>query len=137
MIWVGVIAQLSRTRANRKLSTSALPYPLFVLLRHFAHDPAREWTVNDLSRAFQTEQPGMSKRVNKLANLKLLTSRADELDGRKKWFSLSEKGLALLEELSAEIRELDKSAFNDWTSEEIASLHASLYRLKGYLDENR
>ncbi len=79
----------------------------------------------------------MSKRVNKLANLKLLTSRADELDGRKKWFSLSEKGLALLEELSAEIRELDKSAFNDWTSEEIASLHASLYRLKGYLDENR
>ncbi len=137
MIWVGVIAQLNRTRANRKLSATELPHPLFVLLRHFAHDPAREWTVNQLSEAFQTEQPGMSKRVKKLASLKLLNSRPDDQDGRKKWFSLNQKGLAMLEELSNEVRELDKSAFDGWTAEEIDTLHAGLYRLKNYMDENR
>lgn len=137
MIWVGVIAQLNRTRVNRKLSVSQLPYPLFVLLRHFAHDPAREWTVNELSRAFQTEQPGMSKRVNKLAALKLLDSRPDVQDGRKKWFSLNAKGQTVLEAVSTEVREVDQSAFAGWSADEVDQLHASLFRLKNHLDENR
>ncbi len=137
MIWVGVIAQLNRSRANRQLATAKLPHPLFVLLRHFAHDPSREWTISELSRAFQTEQPGMSKRVNKLASLALLDSRPDMHDRRMKWFSLNERGLALLEELSTDIRELDKSAFEGWTQQEISNLHASLYRLKEHLDDNR
>ena len=137
MIWAGVIAQLNRTRVNRKLAGTQLPYPLFVLLRHFAHDPSREWTINQLTRAFQTEQPGMSKRVNKLAELKLLKDRRDTEDGRKRWFSLSQKGSTLLEKVSEEVRQLDKSAFENWSSEDVEVLHASLYRLKNYLDENR
>lgn len=137
MIWAGVIAQLNRTRVNRELSDTQLPYPLFVLLRHFAHDANREWTINQLARAFQTEQPGMSKRVNKLASMKLLNSRRDAEDGRKKWFSLNDRGFLLLEKASAEIRELDKSAFAGWSANEIDNLHSSLFRLKNYLDENR
>ena len=75
MIWVGVIAQLNRTRVNRKLANTELPHPLFILLRHFTHDASREWTINQLSEAFQTNQPGMSKRVKKLAERGLLDSR--------------------------------------------------------------
>ncbi|MEM7079005.1 MAG: MarR family winged helix-turn-helix transcriptional regulator [Pseudomonadota bacterium] len=137
MIWAGVIAQLNRTRVNRRLAATQLPYPLFVLLRHFAHDPARAWTINQLSDAFQTAQPGMSKRISKLVALGLLDMRPDEMDGRKKWFSLNAKGLALLEARSAEIRELDRSAFDGWSSADIDQLHASLYRLKSHLDDNR
>ena len=137
MIWAGVIAQLNRTRVNRKLSATPLPYPLFVLLRHFAHDPSREWTINGLSRAFQTPQPGMSKRVNKLASLQLLDSRSDDQDGRQKWYSLNQRGLSLLEQLSVEVRQMDKSAFDGWSDKEIDTLHAGLQRLKNYLDDNR
>ncbi len=137
MIWASVIAQLNRTRANRKLANARLPYPLFVLLRHFAHDPAREWTINQLSSAFQTQQPGMSKRIRKLTSMGLLDSRPDKDDGRVKWLTLNKKGHSLLEELSVEVRELDRSAFADWSREEIDDLHQGLYRLKNHLDENR
>lgn len=137
MIWVGVIAQLARTRANRKLSSTELPYPLFVLLRHFAHNPSREWTISQLCDAFQTEQPGMSKRVKKLAEMSLLVSRPDEVDGRIKWFSLNDKGLSVLEEVSVEMRALDQSTFSDWSNKDIERLHSDLFRLKNFLDEHR
>ena len=137
MIWAGVVAQLNQTRVNQKLAGTELPYPFFVLLRHFAHDTSRAWTINQLSEAFQTQQPGMSKRVKKLTDHGLLDSRADESDGRVKWFSINQKGSKLLEEHSAEIRALDKSAFADWSQADIEGLQQHLYRLKTYLDENR
>ncbi len=54
LVWCGVVAQLTRTRANRILRDAELPYPLFVLMPHFCHDPAREWTVSQLTAAFET-----------------------------------------------------------------------------------
>ena len=48
VVWIGVIAQLVRTRNNRILRETDLPYPQFVLLLHFCHDPDREWTASSL-----------------------------------------------------------------------------------------
>ena len=137
MIWAGVIAQLHRTLAGKALSGSKLPYPLFVLLRHFAHNVEREWTVGELSNAFQTEQPGITKQVQKLHALKLVATRPDPEDARRKLIRISKRGLTVLADLSEDIRELDRSIFSGWPKARVDQLHADLQKLKTYLDENR
>ncbi|MEM9621274.1 MAG: MarR family winged helix-turn-helix transcriptional regulator [Pseudomonadota bacterium] len=137
MIWAGVVTQLNRTRSNRLLQDSAIPYPLFVLLRHFAHDHTREWSVTGLTAAFETGQSGMTKKVQKLLALGLLDVRDDEQDGRKKWFRISTAGLEQLRRSNVKLHEDQQSIFADWASDDVQALHGLLFRLKSYLDDNR
>lgn len=137
LIWAGVVTQLNRTRANQLLAGAEVPYPLFVLLRHFSHDIAREWSITSLTAAFETGQSGMTKKVQKLLALGLIDSRADDQDGRKKWFSINASGLSQLRAMNKRLLQDQKSHFKGWKSGEIDDLHASLYRLKCYLDDNR
>jgi DNA-binding MarR family transcriptional regulator len=137
LVWCGVVAQLTRTRANRVLRGSELPYPLFVLLRHFCHDPDREWTVSGLTAAFETEQPGMTKQVQKLLRRGLLESRRDEADRRKRWLRVTPAGVRLRDELVARLEPDRKQIFRGWKGSEIAELHRLLDRLRTRLDEQR
>jgi len=137
LIWIGVVAQLNRTRSNRLLADTSLPYPLFVLLRHFSHDPERKWTITQLTGAFETGQSGMTKKVQKLLAAKLLTQTADSEDGRVKWFSISPLGMETVEASSAALRRDILESFSVWSADEIAQTHDLLYRLKTHLDDNR
>lgn len=137
LIWIGVITQLNRTRSNRLLAGTSLPYPLFVLLRHFSHDPDRKWTITQLTRAFETGQSGMTKKVQKLLAAKLLKQNSDSDDGRVKWFSISPFGLETVEASSAALRSNILETFSVWSAEEIATAHDLLFRLKTHLDDNR
>ena len=137
LIWIGVVAQLTRTRANRLLADSKLPFPLFVLLQHFAHDPQRKWSVTQLTRAFETGQPGMTKKVQKLLALELLNQSADDKDARIKWFSINAAGLHMLESLGEVLRDDIREAFSVWSDVETSQAHELLSRLKSHLDENR
>jgi len=93
VVWIGVIAQLVRTRNNQILRETDLPYPQFVLLLHFCHDPDREWTVSSLARAFQRNQPGISKTVRQLLDRGLLRSRPDPTDARVKQLRVTARGI--------------------------------------------
>ena len=137
LIWAGVVTQLNRTRSNQLLAGAEVPYPLFVLLRHFSHDTSREWSITSLTAAFETGQSGMTKKVQKLLALGLIDARPDNLDGRKKWFSINAAGVNQLSVMNKRLLKDQKSHFKSWKSEEIDVLHASLYRLKCYLDDNR
>lgn len=137
LVWCGVVAQLQRTRANRILAGEDLPYPLFVLLRHFCHDPEREWTVSQLTAAFETEQPGMTKKVRKLLAAGLLRTRPDESDGRRHWLSVTPAGVRLRDRLVALLEPDRDEVFASWKRAEVNELHRLLDRLRTHLDRNR
>lgn len=136
-MWCGVVAQLTRTRANRTLRDAELPYPLFVLLRHFCHDPAREWTVSQLTAAFETEQPGMTKKVQKLRRLGLLSSRRDDADRRQRWLRVTPAGVRLRNKLVKRLEPDRDHIFRGWSRAEVKALHSSLDRLRMQLDRDR
>lgn len=137
LTWCGVIAQLSRTRARKIIADAKLPYPLFILLRHFCHNPERKWTVSQLTDAFETGQPGMTKRVQKLINLGYLATTPDSHDARIKWIHVTASGRALRDELLNTLVPDQASLFADWKERDIEDLHQHLFKLKTYLDENR
>ena len=137
LIWCGVITQLTRTRANRILGSAKLPYPLFVLLRHFCHDPDREWTVGQLTHAFETGQSGMTKKVQKLLDLKLLSSRPDGDDARRKWLRVTNKGVRLRDTMAKRLEPDQREIFSQWDSKDVTTLHRLLDRLRTELDEER
>ena len=137
LIWCGVVAQLTRTRANRILQDEALPYPLFILLRHFCHDPEREWTVGQLTRAFETGQSGMTKKVQKLLAARLVESRPDSEDARRHWLRVTAKGIRTRDAMMSRIEPDQRRIFAAWKPAEIAQLHRLLDRLRTQLDEQR
>lgn len=137
LVWCGVVAQLYHTRTNRILRDAELPYPLFILLRHFCHDPDREWTVSRLTAAFETEQPGMTKKVQKLLKRGLLESRPDEQDRRQRWLKVTPTGIRLRDELTRELEPDRDHIFRGWKRSDIASLHGQLDALRTRLDDER
>lgn len=136
-MWCGVVAQLARTRANRILKGQPLPYPLFVLLRHFCHDPDREWTVGQLAAAFEAGQPGITKKVRKLLDLRLLSVREDPDDARRRWLRVTARGVALRDELTGRLEPDRQKIFANWRPAETAELHRLLDRLRQELDIDR
>jgi len=137
LVWCGVVAQLSRTRTNRILGRTELQYPLFVLLQHFCHDPDREWTIGQLTAAFETGQSGMTKKVQKLLTRSLLASRDDPDDARVRWLRVTRKGVWLRDKLVARLEPDRKTLFANWKRTEVAELHRLLDRLRTELDERR
>lgn len=137
MIWCGVVTQLSSTRANLILGDPTLPYPLFILLRHFCHDPDREWTVGQLTRAFETGQSGMTKKVQKLLALKLLASREDGDDARRKWLRVTKKGVRTRDKMMSRLEPDQQEIFKAWKAKDVETLHRFLDRLRVQLDEQR
>lgn len=137
LVWCGVVTQLVRTRANRILRDAELPYPLFILLRHFCHDPDREWTVTQLAAAFETNQPGMTKKVKRLLDRGLLASRPDAEDGRVRWLRVTPRGVRLRDAMVRRLAPDQMSFFAGWKRGEIAELHGHLERLKTWLDDHR
>ena len=137
LLWSGVVAQLNRTRANRLLKDAPLPYPLFVLLRHFSHNPEREWTVTQLTAAFETGQPGMTKKVKKLLQLGLLDTRADQVDGRKRWYRINAAGLTVKDQAMALLRKDQQAIFATWSKSELQQFRNFMLRLKDHMDDHR
>ena len=137
MVWCGVVAQLNRTRSNRLLKGEALPYPLFVLLRHFCHDAEREWTIAQLTRAFETGQPGMTKKVQKLLDAGLLSARVDAQDGRRRWLRVTNRGKRMKDRMVALLEPDQQAIFENWDAADVADLHRLLDRLRQQLDAAR
>jgi len=136
-VWMGVIAQLARTRNNQILRESDLPYPQFVLLLHFCHDPDRDWTVSSLARAFQRKQPGITKTVRQLLDRGFLRTRTDETDARVKLLRVSARGIRARDAAMTRLAPAFAEDFRSWKRSEVSELHRLVERLKNHLDEER
>ena len=137
VVWIGVIAQLVRTRNNQTLRHTSLPHPQFVLLLHFCHDPDREWTVSSLADAFQSNQPGITKTVKKLLERRYLSSRRDAEDARVRKLRVTKRGIRARNNAIAMLGPDLAEAFRGWKSSEVSEFHRLLELLKNHLDAHR
>jgi DNA-binding MarR family transcriptional regulator len=135
--YVGIADQLLTTRANRILADGDLPLAQFVMLNHFSHEPARGRSVTEIASAFEAPQPGITKMLQRLVRKGLIEVRGAPGDARVRLHHLTAKGrrahARALERVLPEVARL----FADWAEEDVAKLHALLFRLKSELDRAR
>ncbi len=80
LILIGIINQLATTRLNRVLSELDLPMAQFTLLTHFSHNPEQGWTVTQLAKVMEVNQPGMTKTTQRLLKKGLLKVVQEKVD---------------------------------------------------------
>jgi DNA-binding MarR family transcriptional regulator len=122
MIWIGVANQLNTTRFNQLMAEYNLPLPQFTMLNHFRRDPHQGRTITQLASAFQK------------GYLEVQVSKEDK---RVKYHYITKAGLDAHKQAIALILPDAQLIFAEWSSEEVDSLHKSLFRLKNWLDDHR
>ncbi len=137
LTWIGVSQQLLVTRMNRLLKGTDLPFAQFVMLNHFGAFQGERWTATRLADAFETGQPGLSKTLRRLVDKGYLRVEPDPVDGRVKFHALTVKGKVMYEEALRRLSPEVGLIFAEWSGEDIDALHAKLFQLKTWLDENR
>lgn len=134
---IGIINQLTTTRANRILNPIDLPMAQFSMLNHFSHNPTRGWTVTRLTKAFEMNQPAITKTTQRLLKKGYLEVRSEEKDKRIKTYYVTQAGLQALQSAWQELGKDIQPIFEEWNQEEIKVLEKLLNQLKVQLDENR
>ncbi len=137
LIWIGVANQLTTTRFDRLTIARNLPLPQFTMLNHFSRNPQQRYTITQLTSAFQANQPAMTKTVQHLLEKGYLDVEVSQADKRVKFHSITAAGLAAHQEAIAQIEPDAQLIFAEWSTEEIETLHKSLFRLKNWLDVRR
>lgn len=137
LTWIGVSQQLLETRINRALKGTELSYAQLAMLNHFGAFPGESWTITRLAGAFEIGQPGVSKTVRRLVDKGYLRVEPDPEDGRVKFHHLTEQGKARYDEALRRLLPEGWLIFGQWNIEDIDTLHARLFQLKTWLDENR
>lgn len=137
LTWIGVANQLTTTRFNQLMAESNLPLPQFTILNHFSRDPSKRLTITQLASAFQANQPAITKTVQHLIKKGYLDVQGSQEDKRIKYHSITAAGLAAHQQAIARILPDAQLIFAEWSSEEIETLHQSLFRLKNWLDDHR
>jgi len=135
--WIGIIAQLASTEANRALRPLGLDLPQFIMLNHFSHRPDEAKTVTSVARALQQPQPGVTKTLQKLVRQGWLGERANGADGRSKLLVLTAAGRAKHQRAVATLLPRVAPAFSGWTVTEQRQAFELLDRLRLWFDANR
>jgi DNA-binding MarR family transcriptional regulator len=137
MTLIGIIDQLYTTRASGILKSSGLPYPRFSLLHHFSYNPTRGWTIGELARVMEMNQPAITKLVQRLEAQKYLRAESDAQDGRIKRLFVTDAGRRAHADAIQALGPETQRAFESWPTVEIEDLRLPLERLKSWLDDNR
>jgi DNA-binding MarR family transcriptional regulator len=136
-VLLGIIQQLMTTRQNRLFANRELSLSQFGLLNHFTHDPERSWTITELVEVMEMNQPGITKIATVLLDKGLLLSKADETDKRKRYLSITHKGMALSENTFQSLLPEISGIFGEWPNRELEGFHTQLEKLMLWLDEHR
>ncbi len=132
--WVGIINQLATARATRTLGELKLPFPQFIILNHFSHQPQEAKTVTSVASAMQQPQPGVTKTLQKMLARKFLRADPAPGDGRSKLLTLTPKGLEIHARAIAAFVPRFSEVFSGWEDQEMEDLARQLDRLKIWLD---
>ncbi|MCR9136468.1 MAG: MarR family winged helix-turn-helix transcriptional regulator [Alphaproteobacteria bacterium] len=137
MNWIGIVNQLSATRANQLLENGPVPFAQFKILLHFRVQDYKSHTVTEVAHAFQQPQPGTTKTIQKLEKKGFLRSEPHPDDRRARLFSITPLGRSALGTAKQLFDPLTEELFEGWQAEELNTFFAMLNRLKRHLDENR
>ena len=136
-VLLGIIQQLMTTRQNRLFAGRELSLSQFALLNHFTHEPERSWTVTELAEVMEMNQPGITKIVTLLLDKGLLKSKLDKTDKRKRYLTISEKGLTLCNETFPSLLPDISQVFSEWDEKSLKQFHKQLDKLMLWLDKHR
>jgi len=132
--WIGMIEQLSRTRASRELAAIGLPFAQFVALNHLQWRPDEPRTITRIAAALQQPQPGVTKTFQKLIARKFVRVRPSPSDARSKELFITPKGLEVHRKALQSLVPAYQDLFASWSEGEMEDLFAKLDRLKVWLD---
>ena len=136
-VLLGIIQQLMTSRQNRLFAERELSLSQFALLNHFTHEPDRSWTVTDLGDVMEMNQPGITKIVTVLVDNGLLQSKADKLDRRRRYLTISTKGLKLCDDTFKSLLPEISDVFGEWDEKSLRQFHQQLEKLMLWLDTHR
>ncbi|MFT5113648.1 MAG: DNA-binding MarR family transcriptional regulator [Parasphingorhabdus sp.] len=136
-VLLGIIQQLLTTRQNRLFANRNLSLSQFGLLNHFTHTPEQSWTITELVEVMEMNQPGITKIATVLLDKGLLKSMADKADKRKRYLSITQKGMALCEDTFKSLLPEISDIFGEWHNQELEGFHTQLEKLMQWLDEHR
>ena len=137
MVLLGIVRQLMATREAKLFAGMSLSPSQFGVLNHFTHNPTRSWTVTELAQVMEMNQPGITKIVNTLLDRRLLKSRSDTEDKRRRHLQTTNQGLKLCEEVIAALLPDISHTFGSWEDTELSQMHQHLEKLMHWLDEHR
>ncbi len=137
LISLGIINQLTNTLLSKKLAKYGLNPSQFDLLTHLMRHSDKPQTVSQLAQVMQMNQPGVTKVVNKLHQMKFINIEKGEHDGRKKWVSITPLGLTKVKEAYESLAPYLSKAFEEWDLEEMQLTNQKIDKLMLWLDDNR
>lgn len=137
ILLLGIIEQLKATREEKLFAELEINASQFAVLNHFTHTPERQWTVSELCSVMEMNQPGITKIVQRLNEMKLLATTADKKDARKKKLRITTKGLEYCEYTVSLLMPDIHQMLADWPDDELADFSQHLDKLKGWLDDHR
>lgn len=131
------IQQMRATRIGRILKPSGVPAAQFAVLARFAAAPERSWTVGQLAAVSETNQPGLTKVVQRLLGKGHLASWPDGSDRRVRHLTITADGLEAFARASAAMRPDLLAIFEDWKGKDLRAFASDLERLHEWLDSHR
>ena len=135
--WIGIIHQLSTTRANQLLRDVPLPWPQFIVLSHLTKPSGQGRTVMQIASALQQNQPAVSKTLAALAGRGAVSLQDNPADARSKLVRLTPEGRQLYRDAVDRLMPYVGQAFDGWTERDLTRFFGLLDRLKVWLDDHR
>lgn len=132
---IGIISQLSSTRAERNLP-HGLTMSQYSVLNHFVRGLPPKSPLQ-LANAFQVTKGAMTNTLKQLERKGFVDVRPDETDGRAKIVSISDAGIAAHFDAVLVLREAFANFIAAFEPDEIAALLPGLEKVRMWLDENR
>ncbi len=101
----------------------------FALLRLLYRAPKRRMQMTEIGRALGVSPTSITKLVNRLIALKLVERTPHESDKRRAWVTITDKGIALVEENLPSARATTRKRWKGLTLEEKRTLADLLTKL--------
>ena len=110
------------------------PSSHFALMGVLAH-AERGLGVTEIAEALDVDAAAVTRIVNALETERLIRRRADPRDGRRRYVSLTEKGLALFSDIHDRSHDLERRLAAEVGAEAMRAAAATLARLRAYVEE--
>ena len=132
---VGIINQLSSTRAERKMP-HGLTMSQYSVLNHFVRGLPPKSPL-ELANAFQVTKGAMTNTLKQLEKKGFIDIRPHDVDGRSKIVSISKAGIAAHQDAIQWLAVAFSDFISAFTPEELANVLPVMEKVRIWLDNNR
>lgn len=125
-------AQQAMTRGfSREMGRPSSHFALMGVLAH----AERGLGVTEIAAALDVDAAAVTRIVNAMEAERLIRRRADPRDGRRRYVSLTEKGLALFANIHDRTHNLERLLAKELGIEAMRAAAATLARLRAFIEE--